>query len=157
MRRKPGTLIAIEQSILAAAIILRSTAEEEFHGYRIAREVKNKTDARHLTSHGTLYRALARLEQTGFLVSRWEDPVLAAREGRPLRKLYRLTLWLSSYMGLTATLVTVWMLLAVLAVGYVVLAAMFLGGASIVWYVGLSGGAAGMRLLADRIRSRVQG
>ena len=91
MRRKPGTLIAIEQSILAAAIILRSTAEEEFHGYRIAREVKNKTDARHLTSHGTLYRALARLEQTGFLVSRWEDPVLAAREGRPLRKLYRLT------------------------------------------------------------------
>lgn len=66
-------------------------------------------------------------------------------------------LWISSYMGLTATLVTVWMLLAVLAVGYVVLAAMFLGGASIVWYVGLSGGAAGMRLLADRIRSRVQG
>ena len=66
-------------------------------------------------------------------------------------------LWISSYMGLTATLVMVWMLLASLAVGYMVLAAMFLGGASIVWYVGLRGGAAGMRLLADRIRSRVQG
>ena len=66
-------------------------------------------------------------------------------------------LWISSYMGLTATLVTVWMLVAVLAVGYMVLAAMFLGGASIVWYVGVRGGAAGMRLLADRIRSRVQG
>ena len=64
-------------------------------------------------------------------------------------------LWISSYMGLTATLVTVWMLLASLAVGYMVLAAIFLGGSSIVWYGGLRGGAAGMRLLADRIRRRV--
>ena len=64
-------------------------------------------------------------------------------------------LWISSYMGLTATLVTVWMLLASLAVGYMVLAAIFLGGASIVWYGGLRGGAAGMRLLADRIRRSV--
>ena len=91
MRRKPGTLIAIEQSILAAAIILRSSGMEEFHGYRIASEIKRKTDARLLTGHGTLYRALARLEQTGFLGSHWEDPVLAAKEGRPLRKLYKLT------------------------------------------------------------------
>ena len=60
-------------------------------------------------------------------------------------------------MGLTATPVTVWMLLAVFAVVYVALAAMFLGEATVVWYVGLRGSAAGMRLLADRIRSRVQG
>ena len=64
-------------------------------------------------------------------------------------------LWISLYMGLTATLVTVWMLLAAFAVGYMALAAIFLGGASIVWYVGLRGGAAGMRLLADRIRRMV--
>ena len=66
-------------------------------------------------------------------------------------------LWMSSYMGITATLVTVWMLLAVLAVAYMALAAMFLGGATVVSYVGLRGSAAGMRLLANGIRSRMQG
>ena len=44
---------------------------------------------RSLTAHGTLYKALARLEDLGLLTSRWED--VAATEGRPRRRLYELT------------------------------------------------------------------
>jgi len=91
MRRKPGALIPIEESILVAAMHLHGRGVEEFHGFRIAKEIKGKRSARHLTGHGTLYRALARLERLGFLESRWEDPMVAAEEGRPRRKFYRLT------------------------------------------------------------------
>ena len=90
MRRKPGTLIPIEQSILVAAMHLQGQGVEEFHGFRIAKEIKGKQSARHLTGHGTLYRALARLERLGFLESNWEDPMVAAEESRPRRKFYRL-------------------------------------------------------------------
>ncbi|MYD35586.1 MAG: hypothetical protein F4X20_00965 [Dehalococcoidia bacterium] len=91
MRRKQGALIPIEQSILVAAMELRARGDEEFHGFRIAREIKEQTAARLLTAHGTLYRALGRLEKQGYLSSRWEDPVLAAEESRPRRKFYKLT------------------------------------------------------------------
>jgi len=37
---------------------------------------------------GTSYPALARLERTGWLESRWEEPPV---DGRPRRRLYRLT------------------------------------------------------------------
>ena len=91
MRRKPGTLIPIEQSILVAAMHLHGQGVEEFHGFRIAKEIKGKRNARHLTGHGTLYRALARLERLGFLESQWEDPLVAAEQNRPRRKFYKLT------------------------------------------------------------------
>lgn len=91
MRRKQGALIPIEQSILIAAMLLRARGDEEFHGFRIAREIKARADARLLTAHGTLYRALGRLEKQGYLNSRWEDPALAAEESRPRRKLYKIT------------------------------------------------------------------
>ncbi len=45
--------------------------------------------SRSLTAHGTLYKALARLEKFGLLTSRWEDA--AAAQGRPRRRLYELT------------------------------------------------------------------
>ena len=91
MRRKTGTLIPIEQSILAAALHLSVDGRHEFHGFGIAKEIKGQKDARLLTGHGTLYRALGRLEQQGYLDGRWEDPLLAAEKNRPRRKLYRLT------------------------------------------------------------------
>ena len=91
MRRKPGTLIPIERSILAAAIQLRSQRTEEFHGFQIAKKIQDREGARLLTGHGTLYRALGRLEQQGFLSSQWEDPEVAAENNRPRRKLYKLT------------------------------------------------------------------
>ena len=62
-----------------------------FHGYEMAKRLQEGTDARLLIAHGTLYRALARLEDMGLLKSRWEDPRIAARENRPGRRLYTLT------------------------------------------------------------------
>ena len=58
---------------------------------RVGLEAWQASDARLLTAYGTLYRALARLEEMGLLESRWEDPEIPARENRPGRRLYSLT------------------------------------------------------------------
>ena len=91
MRRKPGTLVPIEVSILAAGVALALGGEPEFHGYAVARELKEREEARRLTAHGTLYRALERLEKAGLLLSRLEEPDTAAAEQRPRRRLYHVT------------------------------------------------------------------
>ncbi len=91
MRRKPGALLPIELSILETAITLRVRGGKYFHGFMIARELKQQRDARLLTAHGTLYKALDRMRKLGFLESEWEDPLLAAQEGRPRRRFYSVT------------------------------------------------------------------
>ena len=91
MRRKPGTLLPLELSILEAAVDLRRRGVPEYHGYLIAKEISEKKNARLLTAHGTLYKALRRMEKADLLASRWEDPLIAADDGRPRRRLYRLT------------------------------------------------------------------
>ncbi len=91
MRRKSGTLLPIEEAILAAAVAARSRGEAEFHGFGIAHEIQARDEARRLTAHGTLYRALTRMDQAGLLDSRWEDPAIAIEEGRPRRRLYAVT------------------------------------------------------------------
>jgi DNA-binding PadR family transcriptional regulator len=67
------------------------TGSAEFHGYEIAKHLAEESNRRSLTAHGTLYRALSRLEDMGLLASHWEDPQIAARENRPGRRLYALT------------------------------------------------------------------
>lgn len=91
MRRKSGTLIPIERSLLAAAVAFRVAGQDEFHGYAIARSMQADDARRPLSGYGTLYRALERLENAGLLESRWEDPELAFSEDRPRRRLYRIT------------------------------------------------------------------
>ncbi len=91
MRRKTGELIPLEQSILLAGIELRFRGLADFHGFLMARELKERNDTRLLTAHGTLYKALDRLQSFGFLESEWEEPLIAANEGRPRRRLYRVT------------------------------------------------------------------
>jgi DNA-binding PadR family transcriptional regulator len=91
MRRKSGTLLPIELSILETAIALRVRGAKYFHGFMMARELKEQRDARLLTAHGTLYKALDRLLKLGFLESEWEDPLVAAQEGRPRRRFYSVT------------------------------------------------------------------
>jgi DNA-binding PadR family transcriptional regulator len=91
MRRKKGTLIPLEVAALEAALQLRSGGTDEFHGFLLAKHMEDAAEAKRLTAHGTLYRSLARLERAGLLDSRWEDPHVAADEGRPLRRLYRVT------------------------------------------------------------------
>ena len=61
------------------------------NGRLIAKVIQDLTGARLLTAHGTLYRALHRLEHAGFLESFWEDPRLALEQGRPTRRFYRVT------------------------------------------------------------------
>lgn len=91
MRRRKNTLIPIEIAILDALLGLKQSGTELAHGFLIARLIQNADNARHLTAHGTLYRALHRLERGGFLESVWEEPSIALRDGRPVRKFYRVT------------------------------------------------------------------
>jgi DNA-binding PadR family transcriptional regulator len=86
VRRKADTLLPLEASILTAGLELR-----EFHGYSLARAIKEREAARRLTAHGTLYKALGRMQTAGLLASRWEDADSAAADGRPRRRLYEVT------------------------------------------------------------------
>ena len=91
MRRKPGQLLPLEVAICRAARDNSRRASKEFHGYEIAKRLREGADARLLVAYGTLYRALSRLEEMGLLESRWEDSEISARENRPRRRLYTLT------------------------------------------------------------------
>ncbi len=44
MRRKPGTLLPLELSILEAAVDLRRRGVPEYHGYLIAKEISEKKE-----------------------------------------------------------------------------------------------------------------
>jgi PadR family transcriptional regulator PadR len=91
VRRKAGSLVPLEVEICRCAAGLHREGVTEFHGYEMAKQLAAATDRRSLAAYGTLYRALARLEDMGLLKSHWEDPRIAARESRPLRRLYSLT------------------------------------------------------------------
>ena len=92
MRRKAGSLIPLEVAILDVLIELRRHGIAEAHGFLIASELQARGDDRRLTAYGTLYRALDRLADGGAIDRRWEDPEVAAQDGRPRRRYYRITL-----------------------------------------------------------------
>src|ERR671915_335945 len=89
-RRKPGTLMPLEAEILEVALSILRSGHATFHGFGLAQTMREHSGSRSLTAHGTLYKALGRLEEFGLLASRWEDAAEAA-EGRPRRRLYELT------------------------------------------------------------------
>jgi PadR family transcriptional regulator, regulatory protein PadR len=68
---------------LGTVAILHAIASGNEFGFDIM-------DATGLTS-GTVYPTLDRLEDEGLLRSRWEDPRIARREGRPSRRYFKLT------------------------------------------------------------------
>lgn len=80
----------LEVDILGAGMELQS-AGGDFYGFALAKHIAERADAAALTAHGTLYKALARLAEAGLLESSWEDSVIADGEGRPRRRLYRVT------------------------------------------------------------------
>ena len=88
-RRKPGTLLPLENEILGVALLMLRAGQATFHGFGLAQSMREQSGSRSLTGHGTLYKALGRLEEFGLLTSRWEDA--SAAEGRPRRRLYELT------------------------------------------------------------------
>lgn len=81
----------LEVAVLAAGLDLRNDGQPEFHGFLLAKAMRDGDHARGLTAHGTLYKALDRMERMGLVESRWEDPEIAATQGRPRRRLYRVT------------------------------------------------------------------
>lgn len=86
-RRKAGALLLLEVEILQAALSLSRAGDTTFHGFGLARSMGEGRSGG-LIGHGTLYKALARLEEMGLLDSQWEsDPP----DGRPRRRLYELT------------------------------------------------------------------
>lgn len=91
VRRRPGTLLPLELAILDAGTTAARDGEAEFHGFAVAQRIRERDGARRLTAHGTLYKALGRMADAGLLESRWEDADIAVAEGRPRRRLYRVT------------------------------------------------------------------
>lgn len=87
--RKPGTLLPLEVEILTTAVSMRRAGQSTFHGFGLAHAMREQRGSRSLTAHGTLYKALGRLEELGLLTSSWED--VSATERRPRRRLYELT------------------------------------------------------------------
>lgn len=79
----------LEQEILRAGAPI-TAAGDRFHGFGLAEALRGAS-GRSLIAHGTLYKALARLQEAGMLAAAWEDPDVAAAEGRPRRKLYEVT------------------------------------------------------------------
>lgn len=89
VRRKPGSLLPLETEILEAALALSRSGQQTFYGFGLAQVLREQAASRALTGHGTLYKALGRLEEFGLLTSTWEDPAQAP--GRPPRRLYELS------------------------------------------------------------------
>src|SRR6185295_12246231 len=67
----------------SGAAILQALA----HNYRYGFDIMDVTGL----PSGTVYPALRRLEESGLVVSRWEDEDAARKEQRPARKYYELT------------------------------------------------------------------
>jgi PadR family transcriptional regulator PadR len=84
-RRKAGTLLPLEEEILRTGL---EQGAAGFHGFGLAQAMRAGSGSRPLVAHGTLYKALGRLEEFGLLSSQWED---VPDGGRPRRRLYRLT------------------------------------------------------------------
>ncbi|WP_344371776.1 PadR family transcriptional regulator [Agromyces tropicus] len=89
-RRREGRLVPLEVDILGAGIELQAEGDDVY-GFALAKRIAERADAAALTAHGTLYKALGRLSDAGLLESRWEDASIAEEDGRPRRRLYRVT------------------------------------------------------------------
>ena len=67
----------------ASAVILRAISNGYLYGFDII-DITG-------VPGGTVYPALRRLEEAGFLVSKWEKQSISQSEPRPQRKYYELT------------------------------------------------------------------
>jgi DNA-binding PadR family transcriptional regulator len=90
MNRRKGALISLEIEVLLAALLLRERGIHEFHGFLIGKTLE-ADGSRSLVGHGTLYKALSRLEEQQYLKSRWEGGEAAHRDRGPRRRLYIVT------------------------------------------------------------------
>jgi PadR family transcriptional regulator, regulatory protein PadR len=86
MGDKETDKIDVWQGTLALMVLRTLKTLGPLHGYGIARRIE-QTSARHLTvNYGTLYPALLKLEQEGYIASAW-----GVSENNRRAKYYRLT------------------------------------------------------------------
>ena len=88
-RRRAGVLLPLELDLLAAAVALDH--DGDCYGYALAKALSSGDQARRMVGHGTLYKALGRLTEAGLLECWWEEAATAEMQGRPRRRLYRIT------------------------------------------------------------------
>jgi len=76
----------IWQGTLALMVLKTLDALGPLHGYGIARRIEQTSGDRLLLNYGTLYPALLKLEQEGYIASEW-----GASENNRKARFYRLT------------------------------------------------------------------
>jgi PadR family transcriptional regulator PadR len=76
----------VRQGTLALMILKTIELLGPLHGYGIARRIEQTSGNRLLINYGTLYPALLKLEQEGYIASEW-----GASENNRRAKYYRLT------------------------------------------------------------------
>ena len=69
--------------------LLALLAKQEKYGFQILHELRERSNGFFDLKEGTLYPALRRLEERGFVQSHWKEP--GPGEGGMPRKYYRLT------------------------------------------------------------------
>lgn len=72
-RRREDQLVSNEQRVLRAALELLARNDTDFHGYLIAKKLREDTSVRAVAA-STIYRCMDRLEERGLLVSRYSAP-----------------------------------------------------------------------------------
>jgi PadR family transcriptional regulator PadR len=91
VNRSKNQLIPIEVAILSAALDLRQHGTDEFHGFAIGKTLEEASATGSIIGHGTLYKALHRLETRGYLASHWEESQADHRARGARRRLYHIT------------------------------------------------------------------
>ena len=81
-----GSKADVWQGTLALMILKTLEVMGPLHGYGIARRIEQTSGNRLLINYGTLYPALLKLEQEGYIASEW-----GASENNRKAKFYRLT------------------------------------------------------------------
>jgi len=81
-----GSKSDVWQGTLALMILKTLEVMGPLHGYGVARRIEQTSGNRLLINYGTLYPALLKLEQEGYIASEW-----GASENNRRAKYYRLT------------------------------------------------------------------
>lgn len=68
-------------------LIMKLLAQEEKYGYQLIQELKQKSGGRIALKEGTLYPALYRMEEEGWIKSRWSE----ANDKEVAKKYYGIT------------------------------------------------------------------
>src|SRR6266852_7641873 len=76
----------VRQGTLALMVLKTLEAMGAMHGYGIARRIEQTSGDRLLLNYGTLYPALLKLEQEGYIASEW-----GVSENNRRAKFYKLT------------------------------------------------------------------